>query len=37
MKEGKKISSLPLGIEARSKGFLQSADAPVFFLDPKDH
>jgi hypothetical protein len=37
MKEGKKISSLSLGIEARSKGFFESTDAPVFFLDPKDH
>jgi hypothetical protein len=37
MKEGKKISSLSLGIEARSKGFFESTDTPVFFLDPKDH
>jgi hypothetical protein len=37
MKEGKKIPSLSMGIEARSKGFFESTDAPVFFLDPKDH
>jgi len=37
MKKGEKISSLSLGIEARSKGFFESTDAPVFFLDPKDH